>query len=31
MSKPIIELKNYSYRYDNTDEIMLKNLTFSIN
>ena len=31
MSKPIIELKNYSYRYDNTDEIMLKNLTLSIN
>lgn len=31
MSKPIIELRDYSYRYSADDELALKHLTFSIN
>ena len=31
MSKPIIELKNFSYRYTHDSPIVLKNITFTIN
>ena len=30
MSKPIIELKDYSYRYSSDEELALKHLTFTI-
>lgn len=29
--KPIIELKDYSYKYENRDELVLKNITMTIN
>ena len=31
MSKPIIEVKDYSYRYASTEELVLKNITFTVN
>lgn len=31
MSKPIIELKEYSYRYTSNDELVLKDITLTIN
>lgn len=31
MSKPIIELKNFSFRYEGSDELVLKNLDLTIN
>ncbi len=31
MRKPIIELKDYSYRYASTEELVLKNITVTIN
>lgn len=31
MSNPIIELKNFSFRYEGSDEIVLKNLELTIN
>ncbi len=31
MSKPIIEIKNFSYRYEGAEEIMLKDLNLTIN
>ena len=30
MSKPIIEVKDYSYRYASTEELVLKNITFTV-
>ncbi|HJD46888.1 MAG TPA: energy-coupling factor ABC transporter ATP-binding protein [Candidatus Mediterraneibacter norfolkensis] len=29
--KPIIEIKNYSYKYEDTDQLALKNITLTIN
>ena len=31
MSKPNIEVKDYSYRYASTEELVLKNITFTVN
>ena len=31
MSNPIIELKNFSFRYEGSDEVVLKNLNLTIN
>lgn len=31
MSKPIIELNNFSFRYEGSDDVVLKNLTLTIN
>lgn len=31
MSKPIIELRDYSYRYSSTDPLVLQNITLTIN
>ncbi|MFQ9992511.1 energy-coupling factor ABC transporter ATP-binding protein [Ruthenibacterium lactatiformans] len=31
MSKPIIEVKDYSHRYASTEELVLKNITFTVN
>ena len=31
MSKPIIELRDYSYRYSSEEDLVLKHVTFTIN
>ena len=31
MSNPIIELKNFSFRYEGSEELVLKNVTMTIN